>query len=159
MHIRLMTHADLPKAAAIHHEAFVRQQRSYEWLECNLNAAPRFLNFVAESDGDILGFITWTQKSGFRADAVLDLELLAVASHAQGKGVGRSLIEQSLPQVRTLLAEQGSTLKHIMVNTRADNFAQTLYKKTLGAEVEVTIPDLYSADEVIMIARYVDGKT
>lgn len=46
-----------------------------------------------------------------------------------------------------------------MVNTRADNFAQTLNKKTLGAEVEVTIPDLYSADEVIMIARYVDGKT
>ncbi|MEF1228663.1 N-acetyltransferase, partial [Vibrio fortis] len=34
-------------------------------------------------------------------------------------------------------------------------FAQQLYKSTLGAEVETTISNLYSADEVLMIARNV----
>ena len=42
-----------------------------------------------------------------------------------------------------------------MVTTRADNAAQRLYKRVLGAEVEATITNLYSADEVIMIARNV----
>lgn len=36
---------------------------------------------------------------------------------------------------------------------RADNKAQELYKKTLGAEVVSVIKNLYSADEVIMIAN------
>ncbi len=53
------------------------------------------------------------------------------------------------------LAEQGSTLKHVLVTTRADNFAQKLSQSTLGAEVETTISNLYSVDEVLMIARNV----
>ncbi len=46
--IRLMEEADLQQAAKVHQQAFVRQQRSYEWIKCNFNAAPRFLNFVVE---------------------------------------------------------------------------------------------------------------
>jgi hypothetical protein len=48
-------------------------------------------------------------------------------------------------------------IKHFMVTTRADNYAQKLYQKTLGAQVESTITDLYSADEVLMLARNVNG--
>lgn len=73
----------------------------------------------------------------------------------QGQGIGRNLIEKSLPLVKEELAKKSSTLKHIMVTTRADNHAQELYKSTLGAEVEATISNLYSADEVLMIARNV----
>ncbi len=36
-----------------------------------------------------------------------------------------------------------------------DNYAQQIYQKLLGAEVEMTIKSLYSADEVFMIARNV----
>jgi len=36
-----------------------------------------------------------------------------------------------------------------------DNHTQKLYKNILGAEVEATIPDLYSADEVVLVARNV----
>ena len=62
----------------------------------------------------------------------------------------------SLPLVKEQLGTRGATLKHIMVTTRADNYAQELYRQALGVEVECTIKDLYSADEVIMIARNVD---
>jgi hypothetical protein len=58
--------------------------------------------------------------------------------------------------VREKLRERGATLKHIIVTTRVDNEAQRLYRKTLGVEIESTITDLFSADEVFMIARNVD---
>ncbi|WP_153011352.1 GNAT family N-acetyltransferase, partial [Vibrio toranzoniae] len=79
---------------------------------CNLNASPRFLNFVVESEGEVVGYIIWVQKSGFRPEAVLELEQLAVLTTAQGKGLGKKLILDSLPKVKQKLAEQGSMLKH-----------------------------------------------
>ncbi|MEZ8119075.1 GNAT family N-acetyltransferase [Vibrio splendidus] len=150
-----MTEADLDGAALVHQATFVRQHNSKTWLQCNLNAAPRFLNFVAESEGEVVGYIIWVQKSGFRREAVLELEQLAVLPSAQGQGLGKTLILDSLSQVKQYLADQGSMLKHVLVTTRADNFAQKLYQSTLGAEIETTISNLYSADEVLMIARNV----
>jgi ribosomal protein S18 acetylase RimI-like enzyme len=55
--------------------------------------------------------------------------------------------------MREHLRERGAHLKAIIVTTRADNNAQRLYRDALGVEVECTIKELYSADEVIMIAR------
>ncbi|WP_295892217.1 GNAT family N-acetyltransferase [uncultured Vibrio sp.] len=153
-----MTKEDLPSAALVHQSAFVRQKDSSEWLTCNLNAFPRYLIYVAEDSEDILGYIIWVQKSGFRPEAVLELEQLAVTPKSQGKGIGRKLIVDSLPQVKQQLALKYSVLKHILVTTRADNFAQELYRSTLGAEVETTISNLYSADEVLMIARNVGSR-
>ena len=84
---------------------------------------------------------------------VLELEQIAVGLESQGRGIGRLLIEKSLPGVKKELSQQGSVLKHVMVTTRADNHAQKLYKSVLGAEVEATIGNLYSAEEVVMVAR------
>lgn len=156
MQIRKMESADLEGAAKVHSLSFPRQAHSYEWLKCNFNASPRFLCFVAEDNGNVIGYIIWMQKSGFRPEAVLELEQLAVLPKHQSQGIGKQLIESSLPLVKGQLAKYGSTLKHILVTTRADNFAQKLYTSTLGAEVEVTISNLYSADEVLMIARNVN---
>lgn len=162
MLIRFMTSTDLEETALVHRLAFPRQQHSLAWLQCNLNAAPRFLNFVAVVDTEmddkrVVAYIIWTQKSGFRAEVVLELEQLAVHPDFQGKGIGRALITESLVLVKKHLAEHAATLKHILVTTRADNMARKLYQETLGAEVEVTISNLYSADEVLMIARNVSN--
>jgi len=108
---------------------------------------------VATVEDAVEGYITWSQKSGFRPEAVMELEQLAVRPPFQGQGIGKTLIKQSLELVRTELVNQGSHLKHVIVTTRADNYAQALYKKLLGAETEATITNLYSADEVFMIAR------
>ncbi len=153
--IRRMQRADLAQAAEVHKEAFVRQRLSYEWLECNLNASPRMLCYVAASSVGCAGYIIWTQKSGFRPAVVLELEQIAVMPGLHGQGAGRRLIDESLPDVRKQLSRQGSTLKHIVVTTRADNHAQKLYRSALGAEVDAVVRNLYSADEVIMVARHV----
>ncbi|MDA0150679.1 GNAT family N-acetyltransferase [Vibrio sp. LaRot3] len=154
-----MAEKDLPSAALVHKSAFVRQNYSNEWLECNFNAFPRYLIYVADIENEIVGYIIWAQKSGFRPEAVLELEQLAVMPNYQGNGIGRKLIVESLPQVRNQLALKHSVLKHVLITTRADNYAQELYKSTLGAEVETTISNLYSADEVLMISRNIGKQT
>lgn len=148
-----MSSEDLHQASKVHSEAFSRQTRSQEWLECSLKAYPRILCYVATLHEKVAGYIIWSQKSGFRPEAIMELEQLAVRPQFQGQGLGKNLITRSLELVRKDLVDQGSRLKHVIVTTRADNHAQALYKNLLGAEIEATITNLYSADEVFMIAR------
>lgn len=150
-----MSKEDVSTVATIHAVAFPRQLHSVEWIACNLAAYPRIQIFVAAERSNILGFIQWTQKSGFREKVVLELEQIAVLPIHQGHGIGRNLITNSLPLVQSQLAERSATVTTIIVTTRADNAAQRLYRATLGAEVEATISNLYSADEVFMVARNV----
>ena len=156
MKIRPFNKKDLAKTAAVHKAAFVRQQMSTEWIASNFQAYPRVQYFVAETKNDeIVGYIHWCQKGGFRSEVVLELEQLAVHPGFQGQGIGTRLIRDSLPHVKEQLASRGARVKHVIVTTRTDNHAQKLYRKTLGAEIETTIRSLYSADEVFMIARNV----
>jgi ribosomal protein S18 acetylase RimI-like enzyme len=158
INIRTMKPDEIDAVAEVHCLAFARQGHSKEWIRCNFNAYPRMQYFVAEDETGVIGYAHWTQKSGFRPNVVLELEQIAVLPDRQGQGIGQRLIEKSLPMVREKLRERGATLKHIIVTTRVDNDAQRLYRKTLGVEVESTIADLFSADEVFMIARNVDDE-
>jgi len=146
---------DLKEASQIHKEVFSRQLCSLEWLSCSLNAYPRFLCYVVKDGTKVIGYIIWSQKSGFRKEAVIELEQIAVLPEFQGKGIGGSMIKQSLEKVKLELEGRSSKLKCLTVSTRADNQAQKLYQKVLGVEVEATITNLYSADEVLMVARCV----
>jgi ribosomal protein S18 acetylase RimI-like enzyme len=151
--VRAFTDADLEAAAAIHAAAFTRQGQSREWISCNAKAFPRSRIYVALLDAMPCGYVLWTEKSGFREAVVLELEQIAVAEAFRKRGVGEALIARSLPDVAAQLAKRGASLKAVIVSTRADNAAQRLYRKVLGAEVEATLRSLYSADEVLMVAR------
>lgn len=150
-----MEENDLDKVSAVHANAFPRQRHSKEWLSCTFKASPRTLCFVIEQDNQVQGYIIWAQKSGFRPEAVIELEQIAIDPSQQNKGLGQYLIEQSLSQVKDQLYFLGSKVKHVLVSTRTDNHAQNIYRKVLGAEVEATISNLFSADEVYMVARNV----
>jgi len=157
--IRRMTESDGRRVAEIHQAAFPRQQRSIDWIRCNFAAFPRIQIFIAARDNEILGFVQWIQKSGFRRAVILELEQIAVQESEQGKGIGHTLIKDSLPLVKAQLKERNAALRSILVTTRADNWAQGLYRTALGAKVEATLKDLYSADEVVMVARAIDNET
>lgn len=153
MKIRAMIEQDLLDVAKIHKEAFSRQRHSEQWISCNFKAYPRIRLFVAEDDGMLLGYVQWIEKSGFRKEVVLELEQIAVLSSKQRQGIGSSLISGSLKLIKEELNQRNASIKHVLVSTRTDNDAQKLYKKILNAQPEVVISNLFSADEVLMIAR------
>lgn len=155
--IRAMQLDDIDSVAHVHNEAFKRQLSSKKWVSCNFSAYPRIMMHVAVADENkIVGYIQWIQKSGFRNDAVIELEQIAVLPDHQGNKIGTKLIETSLKSIKKYLATQNSRLKSVLITTRADNYAQRLYEKTLDAKISAYIKDLYSADEVIMIAKIIE---
>ena len=125
-----------------------------KWLTCNFTAYPRTQYFVAKEKDEILGYILWLEKGGFRQKAVWELEQIAVKETARGRGVATFLIEQSLKNILDYLKARGAKLKIVEVTTGTDNQAQRLYQKTLDAQPEAIIKDLFRGDEVIMVARF-----
>lgn len=149
-----MHQSDIKAVSKIHRQQFPRQRNSEQWVSCNFAAFPRIMMYVARDKKDrVVGYIQWCHKSGFRNDSVIELEQIAVEESYQGEGIGTNLINQSLKYVKNFLSDTGSALKAIIVTTRTDNIAQKLYQKTLRANVIATIENLYSHDEVIMMAR------
>jgi hypothetical protein len=108
---------------------------------------------LAEGEG-IIGYIFWAQRSGIRPRAVLELDQIAVVDHLRSKGHGSHLIRESLAAVRGLLVENNQQLHAVTIWTRADNPAQSLYARTLGARPAAQIDDLFSTTEVVMVATY-----
>ena len=53
----------------------------------------------------------------------------------QGKGIGTKLIKESLPQIKSHLAKRDATIKHIVVTTRSDNYAQELYNRLQSEDI------------------------
>lgn len=151
--VRNMTFEDIPNVAKIHKETFARQTLSKEWISCNFQAFPRIRYFVAEMNQNIVGYVQWSEKCGFRKEVILELEQIAVKPTMQNKKIGTALILQSLPMIKMDLQQREAKIKSILVSTRVDNSAQKLYAKTLGAEVVATISGLFPTDEVFMLAR------
>lgn len=148
-----MAQNHIHNVALIHQKAFSRQTRSHEWITCNFQAYPHMRYFIAEKDNNIVGYIHWSEKSGFRKEVILELEQIAVDPQYQTQGVGTALILQSLPYIRNDLAQRDAKLRSILISTRTDNPAKKLYKKTLNAQPAATISNLFSADELLMIAH------
>jgi len=147
-----MHEEDIHAVAKIHAKQFVRQKDSVRWISCNFAAYPRIMMFVARDEKDkVIGYIQWIQKSGFRQESVIELEQIAVLETRQHKGIGTSLIENSLKYIKDYLTGTNSHLKAILVTTRTDNLAKSLYEKVLKAKEIALIKNLNSHDEVIMM--------
>lgn len=138
--------------AAVHRQAFSRQRDSEVWVRATLAAWPRMLVYVLLRGGEVVGYIFWAQKSGIRPAAVVELDQIAVLSEWRGRGLGEMLLRESLARVKAELEANDQVLESVLVSTRADNQAQRLYEKVLGAKVVASVHNLYSATEVFMVA-------
>ena len=145
---------EVAKIASDNFSGLKNIKNAEQWIGCNFSAFPRVQYFVAEENGKIAGYIEWMEKGGFRENSVWELEQIAVAKDFQGKGVGTQLISESFLELKKYMENRGSKLKAVEVTTGTENKAQNLYKKTLGAEPECVVKNLFRGDEVIMIARF-----
>ncbi|MGA8302783.1 MAG: GNAT family N-acetyltransferase [Thermoplasmata archaeon] len=154
--VRPAVESDLGEIASIGSEAFSGLRPVEEgrrWVEACWRAAPRMQYWVALTSGTVVGYILWLEKGGFRRDAVLELEQVAVRPTLRGQGVGEALIRRSLDDLRRALRARGSQLKLVEVTTGTEQGALGFYARVLGTEVAARIPDFFRGDECILIAR------
>jgi ribosomal protein S18 acetylase RimI-like enzyme len=154
--VRPAREEDLEAIAAIGSEAFSGLRPIAEgrrWVEASWRASPRMQYWVAVSSGSVVAYILWLEKGGFRKDAVLELEQVAVRSSVRGQGVGEALIRGSLEGLRRDLQARGARLKLVEVTTGSEQGALGFYERVLGTKVAAQIPDFFRGDEFILIAR------
>jgi ribosomal protein S18 acetylase RimI-like enzyme len=77
-----------------------------KWIKCNFKVFPRMQYFVAQFKGKVLGYILWVEKGGFRKNAVLELEQIAVHPDYRGIGIGTKLIKESLKELKNHLRKK-----------------------------------------------------
>lgn len=109
--------------------------------------------WTASRGGRIVGYILWMEKGGFRPQAVIELEQIAVATELRGQGIGGVLVQQSLQQLSAEMSASGRRVKVIEVTTGSEQGAIDFYRRVLGAEIVATIPDVFRGDEYLLIAR------
>jgi len=124
-----------------------------KWITLRHSSFPASQFFVATFGKKILGYIQWVELGGFRKEAVLELDQIAVSPDHQGKGIGEKLVKESLKQVSSYLRSRRSTIKLIKVTTGTGNEAQRFYRRVLNARQVAVIPDFFRSDEAILIAR------
>ena len=154
--VRPAREADLAGIAAVGAEAFSGLRPISEarrWVEACWRAGPRMQYWVAVSEDTVVGYILWLEKGGFRKEAVLELEQVAVRAADRGRGVGEVLIRTSIAALRQGLRSRGARLKLIEVTTGSEQGALGFYARVLGTEVAARIPDFFRGDEYILIAR------
>ena len=147
---------DIDHVAAVYLKCFKGMQKPAEvkkWIKLRHSSYPVGQFFVGTLGRKIVGYILWLELGGFRKDAVIELDQIAVAPDYQGRGFGKTIIKESLKTVSLYLKKRGSKLKLVKVTTGTTNEAQKLYKDTLRAKPVAVIPDFFRSDEVVMIAR------
>lgn len=105
--------------------------------------------YVAETGGELVGMYKMGANYPDHG-AHVSSATYAVAVHAQGKGIGRALVEHSLAQARSegFLAMQFN----YVVSTNAA--AMTLYRK-LGFSIAGTLPQAFRHSELGLVDAYV----
>ena len=159
--VRLLERDNIGQVVPIYLEAFNDTSEPDDatlWFTCNLAAYPQKLCFGVWRNDLLLGYIVWTERGGFRSEAVWELEQIAVLAGYRNQRIGTTLILDSLEHIRAHTARRKATLKLVMVTTGVSNRASRLYQKALGAVKEAVVRDLYSEDEQIMVARFNPSK-
>jgi ribosomal protein S18 acetylase RimI-like enzyme len=154
--VRAAREEDLPEIAAIGAESFsgLRPlENGNRWVRACWGAQPRMRYWVADRLGRLEGYILWIEKGGFRPEAVVELEQIAVRTSLRGQGIGGELIRRSLRELGQLIERDHRRIKVIEVTTGSEQGAVEFYRRTLGADVVAKVPGLFRGDEYILLAR------
>ena len=151
--IRQANSVDLKNIAKIYSVCFPRELNHNVWINACFNSFPKSVYYVYEECNDIQGYILWSVKNGFRTNTIIELEQLGVHPEFAGQGVGRKLITESLEIFKSHLAELGHDIASIMVTTSEGNYAEELYKSTLGVTRNGIIKEYGSGNELILFNK------
>lgn len=142
--LRLMTYADLPEVMAIERRLFPEDAWSERMFRQELGATGRHY-LVVQSEGRIVGY-AGLMAAGDQSD----VQTIAVVPEEQGKGYGRSLLDELLAEAARRRAYE------TFLEVRADNTrAQELYRRRGFVQIGVR-PGYYNGHDALVMAY--DGR-
>ena len=152
--IRKAQKADLVRIAEIYAACFPREESHFEWIDAIYHSYPKGVYYVLEVNNEVIGYILWCFKNGFRKKSIIELEQVGVHPDFSGKGFGRVLIKDSFDEFKALVKEQGFVVGALLVTTSEGNYAESLYKSILGVETASKIQGYGSGNELILYKSF-----
>lgn len=150
MNIRKATENDIERISQIYLNCFPTERNHKLWIDSSFNSFPRGVYYVIEEENALCGYIFWCVKNGFRESTIIELEQIAIDSKYSGKGFGRSLIDRSFTFFNEHVVKLGHMVGAVMVTTSEGNYAEDLYKSTLGVSRAALLTGYGSGNEVIL---------
>ncbi|MEH6593044.1 MAG: GNAT family N-acetyltransferase [Halioglobus sp.] len=150
MNVRKAENEDIGVISNIYAACFPTELNHKLWIEASFNSYPRGVYYVIEQDSNIVGYILWCVKNGFRNGTIVELEQIGIHPMYSGKGYGRKLIESSISKFKSHVESLGHAISSLMVTTSEGNFAESLYKTTLGVSRSAVLTGYGSGNEVIL---------
>lgn len=151
--IRLANKSDIKHISKVYSVCFPKETNHDLWINSCFNSFPKSVYYVYEEYNEIQGYILWSVKNGFRTNAIVELDQLGVHPDYSGQGIGRKLITQSFEIFKSHIAELGHDVGSVMVTTSQGNYAEELYKSTLGVTRNGIIKEYGSGNELILFNK------
>lgn len=158
--IRQATDHDISAIAEINRQSFSGNKPpaiAEAWAQSHRGQGNQYQYFVAEEDGQIVGYIGWEIKGGFAREVpVIELEQLAVHPAHRGRGTGKALVEESFQAMKARIKKWQPEVRkmRVFVWTKKDNEkAQKIYR-TICKEGIMGDRDIYGTSEVMLRGTY-----
>ncbi len=153
MIIRQAKKTDIKSITKVYAVCFPRETNHEVWISSGINSFPKSVYYVCIEGECIQGYILWSVKNGFRANSIVELEQIGVHPEQTGKGIGRKLITESYELFKNHITDLGHNVGSIMVTTSEGNYAEELYKSTLGVTRNGIILEYGSGNELILFHK------
>jgi len=150
MNIRKALDSDLSEISNIYEVCFPRESNHGNWVRACFSSAPKSVYYVIESESQIIGYILWCVKNGFRAQSIVELEQIGIHPDHSGKGHGKLLVKLSFSEFQQHVKDLGFSIGAILVTTSEGNYAEKIYKSTIGVRTAATINGYGSGNELIL---------
>lgn len=153
MTIRQANKSNINGISKVYAVCFPREVNHEIWVTSCFNSYPKSVYYVCMDNNDTQGYILWSVRNGFRANAIIELEQLAVHPEQAGHGIGRKLISESFKLFKSHVAGLGLDVGSVMVTTSEGNYAEKLYKSTLGVTRNGIIEGYGSGNELVLFKK------
>ena len=127
----------------------IYDELSLEWVLDWLKSItfPYLQYFVADKNGEVVGFIDWTLYDRYGQQVMLEISLIAVKKEYQRRDIGRRLVEESLTKIREFWTGQGLKVVMFMVETEEENeTARKFYNKILKPFHKRFVPEVWEKE-------------
>lgn len=153
--VRRAEEKDLRFVALLNGRAFAGNRAmaraATQWVHCWWAAFPMYQYFIAEYNGEPVGYIGWQVHGGFlREQMVLELEQIATVPEYQNRGIASQLCEKTIP----FIVEWAKAM-----NPQAKKVVLTVWAYTLNGAALRTYEKFFADGAQGMRIQYGDTKS